>query len=244
MGAFDKLNFFFKQKVNEGDLDLLQANILDSLFQQNEDLIGEGLLYGGDVTPNDPEDMTVLASTLLGYGVNGTRIETSSQENVDCSEDVNGNTTAVENSGNEKWISVYVDFDWNKTDARTDGNGDVIYYDWQTSFKFEVVQGSEASAGGATKPAVRHDGSILLADILLDYGQTQIFAGDIDESRKQETFSLDNLNTEINDAKGTRNTLDNRLSEILAGDGYLKSDDAKDYIIRVVDGSLALEEVE
>lgn len=243
MGAFDKLNFYFKQKVTEGDLDQLQDNVLNSLFQQNEDLIGEGVLSGGAISENDPADMNILVDPLVGYGVNGTRVELTAQETVDCSTDVNGNDTSVSTDGNEKWISVYIDFAWNKTDARTDGNGDVVYYDWQASYKFEVVQGDEASAGSATKPAIRHDGSVLLADILLSYGQTQIFNADIDEGRKQETFSLENLNTEIKEARGTRNTVDNRLSEVLADDGFLKSDDSKDYIIRVVDGSLALEEV-
>lgn len=184
----NRLDFYFKQKVGGNDLDDIQKHTQDHFENILSDILTDGLIEGGEVSENDPADMSVLVSSLVGYGADGKRIEVDTEEEVDCSEDVNGDDTSVDDDGNEKWISVYIDFDWDKHDSRTDGNGDVVEYRWDESFKFEIVQGDEASAEEATKPDVRHDGSILLADILLEYGQTQINNDDIDEERKQQAY--------------------------------------------------------
>ena len=66
-----------------------------------------------------------------------------------------------------------------------------IFYNQAESFELEVVNGPEAAVNPA-RPGKLADG-LLLADVLLTQGQTQIFNADIDETtngRRDWAFEL------------------------------------------------------
>lgn len=129
-----------------------------------DDILTTGVVEGGLVKENTNTDLSVNVEALIAYG-EGVRLYTNSERTVDCSKDVDGNSTAVKTDGNEKWISLYV----------TKEEGETI---------FEVYQGTEAVAGSAEKPSIKTGGRVLLADILLSYGQIKIFDNAIDHKRK------------------------------------------------------------
>lgn len=131
-----------------------------------DDILTTGVVEGGLVKENTNNDLSVNVEALIAYG-EGVRLYTNSERTVDCSKDVDGNSTAVITDGNEKWISLYV----------TKEEGETI---------FEVYQGTEAAAGSAEKPSIKTGGRVLLADILLTYGQTEILDNDIDTERREK----------------------------------------------------------
>lgn len=140
---------------------------IDNFFSKiMDDLLTTGVVEGGKVKENTDTDLSVNVEALLAYG-EGVRLYTNSERTVDCSEDVEGDSTEVETDGNEKWISLYV----------TKEEGDPV---------FEIYQGTEAAEGDAEKPDIEEGERVLLADILLSYGQTEIAENDISNSRKQE----------------------------------------------------------
>ncbi len=183
----DRSDFFYRQRVTEGEMDEAfdYAEIAEWNIKRDHQL--QGVLKNADVTEQSPTpDLTVKVS---GPGVVhdqfGKRIEWTPDQNVDCSVDENSLPTAVGTPGNEKWLSIFAEFDRELSDPRTDGNGVTVYYGRSESFKINVVQGAEAGVGLAVRPSLRPD-QILLCDILLAHGDTQIFDSAIDITRRQD----------------------------------------------------------
>lgn len=180
----NRQNYYYRQKVTEADLDNLETNLENALKNSIVDLFGVGMVAGGEVLPNSPTpDMSVIVTAGRGYDFLGQRIAWSTSQNVDCSVDKDGVSTAVSTSGNEKWITVLAYFERALSDPRIDGHGNVVYFREDESFTFKVIQGAEAPAGQAQRPAHPTDGGLILADVLLSYGTTAITADMIDTSR-------------------------------------------------------------
>lgn len=180
----NRQNYYYRQKVTEADLDNLETNLENALKNSIVDLFGVGMVAGGEVLPNSPTpDMSVIVTAGRGYDFLGQRIAWSTSQNVDCSKDKDGVSTAVVASGNQKWITILAYFARALSDPRIDGHGTVVYFREDESFTFKVIQGAEAPAGQAQKPAHPTDGGLILADVLLSYGTTAITADMIDASR-------------------------------------------------------------
>lgn len=186
-----RFDFYFGQKVRHSEI--------DDAFDAVEDAIGTflqgfgyyGIANGADITEHNPTpNFTVDASgPALVYDQLSQKIAWSAAQNVDCTVDENGAATAVTTSGNEKYLTIFAEFERLLSDPRTDRNGATVFFDRAESFSINVVQGVEAPTGTAVKPAVRSD-QVLLADVLITYGMSQIQNSDIDLDRAEYPYDL------------------------------------------------------
>src|SRR5687768_2193032 len=121
----NKLDFYFEQLVTESDMDTLQANLELADHQLMLDQGYTGIVYGFDVTEHNPvADLTVdIAGPGVAYDQEGQRIRLPASTNLDLSTDSNASPTAVVGGANEKWVSVFVQFERVPSDLRFDGNG-------------------------------------------------------------------------------------------------------------------------
>lgn len=178
----DKFNWFYRQIVQESDLDDAFDNVEESIRHVMSDQGYVGVVDGLDVVPHSPTpNLTVDIAAGVAYDQLGRRIAVPSLQVLDVSADSNSSSTAVAVGGNEKWISVFVQFEIDESDLRNDGNGDPVYYVQTESYQFIVTQGAEALIGTATRPALRND-AILIADIRRTNGDTSIPASRIESS--------------------------------------------------------------
>jgi hypothetical protein len=184
----DRKDFYFRQKVTEAELDAAFDETEEAIDRVFTDLGIVGVVAGLDVTQQVSPNMTVQVS---GPGVaidqNGSRIAIASTQNVDLSVDESAVATTVITPGNSKILSIFAEFDRALSDPRVDGNAVTIYYERAESFRLNVAQGSEAVTPVA--PALRAD-EILLADVTITYGTTQITNGMISTARREVVFSI------------------------------------------------------
>lgn len=173
-----RLNYHFRQKVAEDELDFGFAHAEDADQQQAVDLELVGALQNAVISAHAPANLTVDASgSAAVHDKLGQRVAWGPVQNVDVSVDENAVSTAVVTPGNEKIVSVFAKFKRLLTDPRIDGNGLTVYFDEAESFEFKVRQGAE-SAPPATPPSLDAE-YVLLADVRRSFGQTQIQATDI-----------------------------------------------------------------
>jgi len=182
----DRTDFYYRQRVTEAELDetLDKAELADWAIVS--DILGHGIFGTPVVLPAAIPDLTVDVPALIGYDQSGRRLKISSITNVNCAVDEVAASTAVVTPGNEKWLTLFIEFDRNLLDPRTDGNGTPVYWEHDEFFKINVVQGAEAGSGLAIKPVARAD-QLILCDTMLIYGQTQITV--LDASRRED-FTL------------------------------------------------------
>lgn len=194
----DRRDYFFRQKVTEAELDagfegLEQA---DRALSVDHELIGIVLGMGVSQKAGTPDLSVDVQGPGTAYSKQGERIGFSSTQNVDVSQDDGASSTAVAVGGNEKWISVFIEFDRALSDPRIDGNSVTVFHVRDESFSFSVVQGAEASIGTATRPALDPN-KILLADVRRTFGQTQILNADISTTRREDAFKYTGGTVEI-----------------------------------------------
>ena len=190
----DRLNYYFRQGVTEAELDLG----FELLEQADRNLAGDigifGIIDGMRASERDgvPDLSVDLTAPGRAYDRLGRRIFYGTAQNVDLSTDVNGVATAVQGEGNEKIVSLYIQFDRLPSDPRTDGNSQQVFFRLDESFRFVVRQGSEAPAGQAVPPPLQPD-ALLIVDVARRFGQSQILNSDLrpnplvpdDEGRRQ-----------------------------------------------------------
>lgn len=185
----DRLDYYFRQRVTEAELDLG----FELLERADRNLAGDlgfvGVLANAVVSQHAPvPDLTVDVS---GPGASldqlGQRIFFSALQNVNVAQDDNAVSTDVSAAGKEKIVSVFVKFDRVVSDPRVDGNSLTVFFRRDESFKFIVAQGAEANAGGAIPPPLRSD-AILLADVTRTFAQTQVLNSNLSTSRRQDAF--------------------------------------------------------
>jgi hypothetical protein len=185
----DRLDYFFRQRVTEAELDL--GFELCERAERNlaADLGFVGVVAGAVVSQHAPvPDLTVdVSGPGAVYDQLGERVFFSSLQNVNVAQDDNGVSTAVAAGGNEKIVSVFVKFDRALSDPRVDGNSLTVFFRRDESFKFIVAQGAEAPAGTALPPPLRSD-AILLADVVRTFGQTQVLNANITTARRQDAL--------------------------------------------------------
>ena len=116
----DRLDYFFRQLLTEQEL--------DSGFDKTEaaeqklmaDQLLTGIFIGGEVAEHFPTpDLTVdIAGPLNAYDQLGRRIFFSPLQVLDMSVDEIAVSTAVGTPGNEKILTIFVQFDRNLSDPR------------------------------------------------------------------------------------------------------------------------------
>lgn len=204
----NRLNYYFRQKVSESELD----EGFELLEQADRDFVTDlqlvGITDGLAVTQRGAgANLTVDVSAGVAYDKDGQRIFTSSLQNVSVSADENAVTTAVSNPGNSKIIALFFKFKRTLTDPRTDGNSVTVFFSEAESFEFKVRQGTEA--GSPTPPALDPE-YILLADITRTFGDTQILNAAINVTGRREDVFVQT---------GTFNTRRGRIKDVI-GDIY------------------------
>ena len=183
-------DWWFKQSVTEEQMNNAFGAVQSSMFNLMTDQKLVGLAQGGTPGPTTPTAnlSIVIGGPTYAYDQLGERIYAPTFS-ADCSKDLNNVSTAVSGAGNEKYLSVFVLFERTLSDPVIDGNGMTVYYVQAESYIYEVYQGAEAPVGTATHPALINPG-LLVADVHLIFGQTQIMSGDISTSRAQATFNF------------------------------------------------------
>ncbi len=197
----DRVDFFFKQRVTESELDQSQDFVENGLKNIVKESLGFGFLVTGaapaTVVEDSPVSLSVLVNTLLGYDQLGRRMTNAlfgfqggsdlgaSPQLISLETDESAVSTAVGSGGNEKTISVFVEFTRKEQDPRTDGNGATVNFLQKESVKFNVVQSAEAGVGTSVPPPLRND-QILLMDTILIFSQTTILNAGIDQTRRED----------------------------------------------------------
>ena len=184
----DRKDFYFRQKVTEAELD----DAFDGLEEADRNVLTDlgilGVAKGLAVTEESPTpNITVDVETGAAYDQSGQRMNVPSEQNVDVSEDFLMATTDVAGGGNEKIVSVFLEFQRVLSDPRIDGNSNTVFFR-DESFAFKVRQGAEASPPATPPPLQANE--ILLADITRTNGQTQIFDADIDLVTRRQILQI------------------------------------------------------
>lgn len=182
----DRVDFFFRQRVTEAELDLA----FELLEQADRDLAADigvyGIVTGAIPTQHSPvPDLSVdLTSPTRAYDRLGQRIFVGTDQTVDCSVDLVGIPTGVSAPVNERWLALFLRFDRQLSEPRTDGNGQQVYFRRDESFEVVVRQAAEGPIGGATRVALQQD-ELLVCEVRLVHGQTAILDTDLDLGRRQ-----------------------------------------------------------
>jgi len=186
----NRRDYYYRQPVTEGELDDGFAQMEAAITNLASDTGMYGIVSGLVATENDPvADLTVdLTGDGTVYDRLGQRIRVDAAQDVDCSVDESSVPTEVQAEGNERWLAVFAGFDRLLTDPRTDGNGQTVYFERNESFEIVVRQGAEAGDGLAQRVGL-DDALILICDIKIVEGQTQILDADISTTRRQ-TFVI------------------------------------------------------
>jgi hypothetical protein len=182
----DRLDYYFRQRVTEAELDL-GFELLEKADRNFAADIGVfGVVSGAAATQHAPvADLTIdLSAPCRAYDRLGQRIAFGTAQRVDCAADLTGIPTEVTTSGQERWLGVFLRFKRLLSDPRTDGNSQAVFFRRDESFEIVVRQAPQAAAGSAPKVALV-DGELLLCDVRRVAGQSQIHDADIDISRRQ-----------------------------------------------------------
>ena len=201
----DRRDFFFRQRLAQSELD--DAFAASELAQRDVvgDILGFGLLVDGvnpaTVVESGPPALTVDVNQFLGYDQTGRRISnarsafqggvligTTVPHTVDMTIDEVGAATTVTTPGNERILTIFLEFTRRTSDSRTDGNSTTVFFVQDESVAFNVVQSAEAAAGFGVPSPVRPD-QLIIADVTRLFGQASFLNADIDQSRRQE-FAL------------------------------------------------------
>jgi len=182
----DRVDFYFRQRVTEAELDL-GFELLERADRNLAADIGVyGIVSGGVPTQHAPiADLTInLTAPGRAYDRLGQRIFFGSGQTVNLAVDSTGIPTDVSTVGQERWVGVLLRFHRLLSDPRTDGNSQQIFFRRDEAFDLVVRQGPQAATASAPKVALVDD-ELLLCDVRRSAGQTQIFNMDIDVSRRQ-----------------------------------------------------------
>ena len=181
----DRLDYYFRQRVTEAELDL-GFELLEKADRNLAADIGVyGIVSGAEPAPHSPvADLTIdLTAPGRAYDHIGQRIFFGTGQRVDCSIDLSGIPTEVTVAGKERWLAVFIRFDRLLSDPRTDGNSNEIFFRQDESFEIVVRQGTAAAANSAQRVALVAN-ELLICDVRIQNGQTQIAAGSISTTRR------------------------------------------------------------
>jgi hypothetical protein len=217
----NRRDYYYRQLVAEDELDAGFDGLETADRNMMVDLGLSGVMGElGDVsqhagTPNLTVDISAPAFL---YDKSGQRIFIPTAQTKDMSVDDSSVSTAVAGGGNEKWLALFAVFDRALTDARVDGNSNTVYFVRDESFRLSVVQGTEAAIGLAARPGLSGT-NILLADVRLVNGQTQILNADISTTRREELIVVTGGSFTLNthSIKGALSDVKDAINGIISG---------------------------
>ncbi|MDP1826674.1 MAG: hypothetical protein Q8L48_25610 [Archangium sp.] len=182
----DRVDFFFRQRVTEAELDLGFSLLEKALRDLAADLRIFGVVSGAVPAPHAPvPDLSIdLTAPARAYDNLGQRLFFGTGQTVSCATDLSGIPTDVSTAGNERWLGVFLRFKRLLSDPRTDGNSQQVFFRRDESFELVVRQAAEGLAGAAPRLALQPD-ELLLCDVRRRPGQTQIVVADLDVTRRQ-----------------------------------------------------------
>ena len=182
----DRLNFYFQQLLGSGDLDDAFDKTERAIRSTSADagVVGvvSGLVPAAQVSPN----LTVSLSAGVAYDKTGKRLAVAGGQTVDLSVDETGANTAVTTPTWKRYVSVFLRFVRDSTDARVDGNNVSIFYQNSESYKIRVVMGAESFA--PTYPAADAT-DIRLFDVLRSNGDATVSPGDIQLGNREDAIA-------------------------------------------------------
>ncbi|ADO70293.1 hypothetical protein [Stigmatella aurantiaca] len=239
----NRLDFFFRQKVTEAELDLAFAQLEQADRNLASDLGIHGVISGAVPAPHSPvPNLSVdLTAPARAYDNLGQRIFFGTGQTVDCAVDMSGIPTDVSTASNERWVGIFLRFTRLLSEPRTDGNSQQVYFRRDESFEWVVRQAPEGPAGLAPKPALQPD-ELLLCDVRRRPGQTQILATDLDTSRRQafifargtsvavESGTWEVLNPSAETVQATLDEVDAELAGHFSGAAQRHEAGAVDYV--------------
>jgi hypothetical protein len=175
----NRFDWFFGQYVSQAEMDeaFWWAELADHAISADAGLVGiqEAMV----VSQHSPApDMTV---DISGPGVATDRTGqrcycADAVTNLDCSVDEYGVATAVTVPGEERYLGIFVRFNREYTLPMVDRNGVTVYTHQTEGLQFFVRQGTPAGTGTASKVALLSN-ALLLMDVLVPFGATQILDG-------------------------------------------------------------------
>lgn len=187
----DRRDFYFRQKVTEAELDGAFDAVEAADWALAIDHGFTGITLDMDAAQNGVPNLTInVSGPGVAYDSLGRRIAIPSTQNVNVGVDENAVSTAVAGGANEKWVSVFIEFDRDLSDPRIDGNSLGLFFVQEEAFRFVVRQGAEALVGLATRPPLDPN-MVLVCDILRTFGVGTILNGAIDLDRRQDAFRLE-----------------------------------------------------
>lgn len=213
----DRRDFYYRQKVTEGELDAA----FDALEAADRTIIKDlgftGVASGLAVSQHaGVADLTVDVTLGTAHDPDGQRIRIPTGQTVNLAVDSNSVSTAVAGAPNARVVSLFAVFARALSDPRIDGNSNTVYFVRAESFAFRVVMGNEALLGTEVAPALAAD-AILLADVRRTFGQTQILNAQINpytpNRRQVFDFGVDtaDVNTLISAALAAAPTITNAV---------------------------------
>ena len=159
----DRVDFYFRQRVTEAELDLAFALLEKADRDLAADLNIYGIVSGAVPAPHSPvPDLTVdLTAPGRAYDNLGQRMFFGTGQTVDCAVDLVGIPTDVATVGNERWLGIFLRFKRQLSDPRTDGNSQQVFFRRDESFELVVRQAAEGAAGVAPKMPLQPDELLL-----------------------------------------------------------------------------------
>jgi len=185
----DKRNWTYKLVVLESYLDQSFDWVEDAEKNAITDMAQTGI-HSGYTAAQDPAGPNLkvqISGPGYAHDKVGRRLyESDATVLVDCEYDEYGIATAVTPaSGKTRWIAIFVRFTTQYADAIVDGNGVSVYTKEYEDTEFFVRQGTEAV--GPTRVALQTE-ALLVCDIELTDGMTQIQNADIDLDRREDWY--------------------------------------------------------
>jgi len=199
-----RYDFYFRQKVKESELDAAfdAVEVADRALATDMGIFG---IFSG-LTPTQHAPVANLSVDLTAPGKAfdqlGQRLYVPTSQVLDVSQDLNGIPTAVVAPGNSKILGLFLHFKRALSDPRVDGNGVPLYYQQDESFELRVRQGAEGLV--PVVPPLQAE-EVLLADVTLVFGQTQVLDANISVARRQDFVFTDAQHVSVN--SGTWNEI-------------------------------------
>ncbi len=171
----DKKKYYFKQPLDQQDLQVIPDNIEGYIGEALETLEGVSKFVSNAV--NVPIENTVPDLNVRVQANSAWNQESVAIANIvkikypltvlDCSVDHLAAST-IPSAGNTRYISAFVKYARLEGDPRIDGNGIPLFYDQDDTFVMEVHKGTES--GGTPSKVANPDPLIyvLLFEVLLD----------------------------------------------------------------------------